>query len=181
MLLRTWMVVWKEFLQIRRDPRMLVVVIVIPVLMLLLYGYAINLDVNHLAFAILDDDRSAASRELIGDFENSGYFDVVAYPRDRKTAENLLDCGTARAVLAIPPTYALDLSAGRTGQIQLLVDGSDSTTANTAIGYVSAIVRERSTTVMLDWLRKSGINPDRSFQPIDHRIRYWYNPELKSP
>ncbi|MFZ2959375.1 MAG: ABC transporter permease [Candidatus Ozemobacteraceae bacterium] len=181
MLLRTWMIVWKELLQIRRDPRMLIVVIVIPVLMLILYGYAINLDVNHLAFAVLDDDRSDQSREFVGAFENSGYFDIVAHPHDRREAEEMLDRGNARAVLFIPPTFARDLAAGNSAQVQLLVDGSDSTTANTAIGYVSAIVRERSTMVTLDWLRKAGKNPERTFIPVDHRVRYWYNPELKSP
>lgn len=181
MLLRIWMIIWKEFLQIRRDPRMLAVVIVIPCLMLLIYGYAINLDVDNLRLGILDEDRSRESRDLFGAFVNSGFFELTATPASRGEIDRLLETGDCRAVVIIPVGYARKLSEGRVGEVQVLVDGSDSTNANTSIGYVRQIARQRSLEVTMRFLQRSGIDARKTFLPIDHRVRYWYNPELKSP
>jgi ABC-2 type transport system permease protein len=173
MLQRIIMIIWKEFVQISRDPRMLGVVIVLPIFMLLLYGYAINLDVKHVRLAVYDQDGSQASRELVGAFTRSQYFDMAVQAWDERAVTQALDAGKARVALIIPATYSADLARGRRATVQVLVDGSDSTTASTAIGYLAGIVQSQNLQVSLQTLERAG-------QPVEHRARFWYNPELRS-
>jgi ABC-2 type transport system permease protein len=188
MILRTWMIAWKESIQILRDARSLVVVIVLPVLMLIIYGYAINLDVRHVRLAVYDQDRTRASRDLIGAFTRSGRFDAVAYPSAAPGAgpdshgqvTQALDEGDARIALVIPIHFAADLSRGRVVPVQLIIDGSDSTTASTAIGYAAAILQQQSVLISLEAVRRTGLATGDSVLPLDARMRFWYNPELKS-
>lgn len=179
MLLRTWMITWKEFVQIFRDPRTLGIVVLLPVLMLILYGYAINLDVDHIWLAVYDQDRSQASRDLIGRFTHGRYFTLVKYASSTREATDALDRGTARAALVIPTTYAEDLASGRVARVQVIVDGADSTTASTAIGYVSALLQQQSMQVAVDALSREGLAVQAA-APVDARFRYWFNPELRS-
>ena len=180
MWLRTRMVMWKEFKQIFRDPRLLVVVVVMPIMMLLIYGYAINLDVRHLKLAIYDQDRSQASRELIATFDHNEYFDITAYPRSYDEITRLLDSSRARVVLVIPVSYSRDLARGETVPVQVLVDGSDSTTASTAIGYLGLALQQHSAQISLEALQRQGLRSSSAVAPVDNRLRYWYNPELRS-
>jgi len=179
-ILRTWMIAWKESIQILRDARSLVVVIVLPVLMLIIYGYAINLDVRHVRLAVYDQDRTRASRDLIGAFTRSGRFDVTAYIESTRQIAKALDEGDARIALVIPIHFAADLSRGRAVPVQLIVDGSDSTTASTAIGYAAAIIQQQSVLISLEAVRRTGLATGDSVLPLDARMRFWYNPELKS-
>ena len=179
MLLRTWMIIWKEFVQISRDARTLAIVVLLPVMLLVIYGYAINLDVNHLRLAVYDQDNSYQSRDLIGAFSHGEYFDIVASVRSNRAVTEALDDSLAKAVLVIPPTYARDLASNRVAEVQLLVDGSDSTTSSTAIGYANAIVQQQSAKITVAALQRRGITPPAA-APIDARFRYWYNPELRS-
>jgi len=135
---RTGIIAWKECIQIVRDWRTLVVVIVLPVLMLILYGYAINFDLRHIALGVQDEDRSPASRRLVDAFDRGENFAVAAALASPAATTQALDAGAVRAVLVIPSGYAADLAAGRTAIVQLLVDGADSTSATTAIGYAGA-------------------------------------------
>ncbi len=177
---RTWIIAWKEFVHILRDPRTLAVVLVLPVLMLILYGYAINLDVKHVKLGVLDRDRSEASRDLVGAYAHGERFDVTAYLEDERAVTRALDRGQVRAVLVIPPTYSRDLAQGRTARVQLLVDGSDSTAASTAIGYAQGIALSHSARITLEALRKTGWEGRISYPPVEARARFWYNPELRS-
>lgn len=179
MLLRTWMIMWKELIQISRDPRLLGIVVVLPLFMITLYGYAINLDVRHVRLAVYDQDRTRASRDLINTFTRSSYFDLVAYPSSYDAAGALLDGARARIVLVIPRRFADALAHGRVTQVQVLVDGSDSTTANTALGYIAQVVQQYSAGVTVRALHRAGITGGTAL-PIDNRLRYWYNPELRS-
>jgi ABC-2 type transport system permease protein len=179
-ILRTWMITWKEFVQIVRDARTLAVVVALPVLMLILYGYAINLDVKHLRLAVLDWDRSQASRDLIGVFSHGEYFDITAYPDSYDAVTEALDRGRVKAALVIPAAYSSDLASGRSVAVQLLVDGSDSTAASTAIGYAEAIIRRHSADITLAALQRAGLAAGVSYPPVDARVRFWYNPELRS-
>ena len=179
MLLRTWMIIWKEFVQISRDARTLAIVVLLPVMLLVIYGYAINLDVNHLRLAVYDQDNSYQSRDLIGAFSHGEYFDIVASVRSNRAVTEALDDSLAKAVLVIPPTYARNLASNRVAEVQLLVDGSDSTTSSTAIGYANAIVQQQSAKITVAALQRRGITPPAA-APIDARFRYWYNPELRS-
>ncbi len=177
---RTGIIAWKEFIQIVRDWRTLVVVIVLPVLMLILYGYAINFDLRHVALGVQDEDRSPASRRLADAFSRGENFDVVAAPASPAATTLALDAGAVRAVLVIPRGYAADLAGGRTAIVQLLVDGADSTSATTTIGYAGAIVREHSGTIAIEALRRRGLLVRDGFPPLEMRARFWYNPEQKS-
>lgn len=176
MLLRTWMITWKEFKQISRDPRMLTVVILIPLFMLLLYGYAINLDVTHLRLAVYDQDRSRQSREVIAAFTRSGYYTQTAVLFSHRDVAARLDNGSAQLVLSIPPTFSADLANGRTATVQLLIDGSDSTVASTAIGYATQIIQEQSMRMAVAAIPGAPV----AMRPIELRSSYRYNPELRS-
>jgi ABC-2 type transport system permease protein len=180
MLLRTWMIIWKEFIHIFRDWRALAVVIILPVLMLVLYGYAINLDVKHLKLVVYDQDHSQESRDLAGAFSRGEYFDIVAHLDDYDEVTAALDRGWAKAAIVVPIRFAADLASGRTPRVLLIIDGSDSATATTAVGYAKAILQQHSSRLALQALRRRGLRPDESFPPVDLRLRVWYNPELKS-
>lgn len=177
---RTWIIAWKECVHILRDPRTLAVVLVLPVLMLILYGYAINLDVKHVKLGVLDRDRSQASRDLVGAYSHGERFDVAAYLDDERAATEALNRGLVRAVLVIPPRYSADLAEGRRAKVQLLVDGSDSTAATTAIGYAEAIALAHSARITLEALAEMGSAGRISYPPVEARMRFWYNPELRS-
>jgi ABC-2 type transport system permease protein len=174
------MVCWKEFVQILRDMRTLAVVVVLPVLMLVLYGYAVNLDVRHVRLAVYDQDRTRESRDLIGAFSRSERFDVVAYLDSDHQVTEALDDGRARIALVIPLRYSANLARGRVVPFQLIVDGSDSTTASTAIGYANAIVQQQSARISLAAVQRAGLAAGGAVIPVDARMRFWYNPELKS-
>ncbi len=177
---RTGIIAGKEFIQIVRDWRTLAVVIVLPVLMLVLYGYAINFDLRRIALGVQDEDRSPASRRLVDAFERGENFAVVAALASPAAATRALDAGAVRAVLVIPRGHAADLAAGRTAIIQLLVDGADSTSATTTIGYAGAIVREHSGATTIEALRRRGLLVRDGFPPLEMRARFWYNPEQRS-
>lgn len=163
---KVWSVAWKELLQSARDPLSLGMLLGVPCMMLLLYGYAVNFDVRHVALAVQDNDRSAASRDLIASFVNSTYFDLVADLPAGADLQRFTERRKARAVLVIPEGTGRDLAAGETVKLQLLLDGVDSNTATTVLGYASALV--------------SAANANGRLPPIDVEPRVWYNPELKS-
>jgi ABC-2 type transport system permease protein len=162
----------KEIIQLRRDPRSLVLAFLLPVFLVVLFGYAISWDVEHIKLAAVDYDNSARSRELLDTYYSSRYFDKVAVLDRSGDLDDLIDRGTAQVVLVIPPTYAADLDAGRGAVVQAIVDGSDANTATIALNYLRAIAREYSVDVLLH-----GKQPDL---PVEARIRIWYNEELSS-
>jgi ABC-2 type transport system permease protein len=177
---RIGIIAWKEFIQIVRDWRTLAVVVVLPVLMLIIYGYAINFDLRHVALGVQDEDRSPASRRLLDAFSRGENFDIAAYVDSPAAATRALDAGEVRAVLVIPRGYDADLAAGRTAVVQVLVDGADSTSATTTIGYADAIVREHSGATTIAALRRRGMVVRDGFPPLEMRARFWYNPEQRS-
>jgi ABC-2 type transport system permease protein len=129
----------KEFLQVFRDPRMLVIIFVIPCLQTIVIGYAVTLDVRDVRTAVCDLDNSVDSRELISRFAGSGYFEIVARPSTDDEIAGLLDRGRVSVVLRINAGFAEDLRAGRTAGLQILVDGTDSNTAGIVLSYASRI------------------------------------------
>src|SRR5262249_27802246 len=146
----------KEFLQIRRDPLSLLMLLGLPAFMLVLYGFALNFDVRHVKLAVQDRDRSAASRALIADFVRSTYFDLAAAPRPGDDLERLTERGKALAVLVIPEGYGQDLAGGRTAPVQLLLDGADSGTATTILGYADALVGESNSEALRRTVVRAG-------------------------
>jgi ABC-2 type transport system permease protein len=171
---KLWSVAWKELIQSARDPLSLGMLLGVPCMMLLLYGYAVNFDVRHVALAVEDNDKSAASRELVASFVNSTYFDQVADLPAGADLRRLTERRQARAVLVIPEGAGRDLAAGQTVELQLILDGVDSNTATTALGYASALIAAAN----VERLSEAGGKVELT--PIDFEPRVWYNPELKS-
>lgn len=174
---RTWAVVRKELRQIRRDPLSLLVLAGLPAFLLVVYGFALNFDVRHVALAVQDRDRSAASRDLAAAFVNSTYFDLVASPGAGEDLERLTQERRVRAVLVVPEGFGRTLAEGRTAAVQLLLDGADASTATTVLGYAGTLVAERNLELLTGALAQAGLErpPGIRYEP-----RVWYNPELQS-
>ncbi len=164
MIARVWSVVVKEFIQIRRDRRTLAIVLVLPVMQLVLFGYAINTTVDHIPTVVLDESRDAQSRKFLASFFNTGYFDRVSQATSLDEVRQAIDDGTAHVGIVVPPTFSHDLVAGRPAQTQLLVDGSDPNTAQTALLVGSTVAQSGAT----------------SGQAIDLRPVVLYNPAMQS-
>jgi drug efflux transport system permease protein len=152
----------KELRQIRRDRRTLMTIVFVPAFFLLLYGYALNWDIKHIALAVQDRDQTAQSRALVSAFVNSSYFDRVADVWSPGEIDRLLDVDRALAVLVVPEGFGRDLTSGRTPQVQLLINGENANTATTVMGYAGNIVRSSGAALIT----------------VEPRI--WYNPELRS-
>jgi ABC-2 type transport system permease protein len=169
---RLWAMARKETIQLRRDRRSLLLAFALPLLLLLLFGYAIVWDVRDIALAVVDQDGSAESRELVDGFLSSGYFELVARPASPTAAADLFAGDRARLVLVVPPDFSADLGAGRTARIQVLLDGSDANTATIALAYAEAVARTFGQRVVL---RGEPLN-----LPLTADSRVWYNEELAS-
>ena len=172
-------IIRKEFLQLRRDPRLLRVVIVAPVLQLLIFGYAATTDVHHISTAVYDEDRSQASRALVQQFTESGYFDYDYSISSPKEMDALLDAGQAQMALHIPPRFSEDLAHNHLARVQLVLDGSDSMTAGIISGYASGAIARYSQQLAVTRLERLRRTLPQ-VPAIDARLRVWYNPELKS-
>jgi len=176
---KVFAVAWKEVRQIRRDPLSLLMLLGIPAFMLVVFGYAISFDVEHVPLGVQDRDLSRSSRELVDAFTASGRFDLAGYfPRDAALSR-ALETGRVRLVLVIPEGYGEDVAAGRRAAVQVLLDGTDSNSATTALGYASGIVRAANAKLLVSALRKAGLEAALE-AAIDFEPRVWYNPELES-
>jgi ABC-2 type transport system permease protein len=182
MLTRPLVIAWKELLQLRRDRMTLAMMAVLPIVQLLLFGYAINTDVRHIPTVIYDQDHSAVSRELARSLSVTGFYDLLGEVRGYAEIERALRSGRARAALVIPASYASNLRAGRTSQLQLVVDGSDPQTVGSAINTASGLIAARSSQLMLAKLTRLGAAPHGSaaLQPLELEPSTWYNPELRT-
>jgi drug efflux transport system permease protein len=165
----------KEFRQIVRDRRSLMILLFIPVFFLLLYGYALNFDIRHIAIAVEDRDVTPESRRLISAFVNSGYFDLAAQTHSREEARRLMDDNTVRALVVIPEGLGRDVRTGRGSSVQIVINGDNATTATTVMGYAVAIVRGVSADLTLERFGLPAVAP-----PIMAEPRVWFNPELRS-
>ena len=162
----------KELRQILRDRRTLLILVFIPALFLLLYGYALNFDIRHIALAVDDRDGSAQSRSVISAFVNSGYFDLIATVHSPDEIERLVNLNRARAVLVIPEGFAREMSSDRAGEVQVIIDGDNANTATTVLGYATNLLRA----VGADLSPSTVVRP----APLAVEPRIWYNPELRS-
>jgi ABC-2 type transport system permease protein len=168
----------KETLHLLRDPRSLGMAVAIPMLLLVLFGYALTLDVDDVPLAVWDQDGTPASRELVSRFEASRYFSLRGHKGGYPELEREIDSGRALMALVVPVGFGGEVAAGRTARVQLLVDGSDSNTATLAIGYAEAAVAGYSRDVALDALRRIGAQEAR--RPIQLQPRVWFNADLES-
>jgi drug efflux transport system permease protein len=169
----------KELIQALRDKRMRATLIIPPVFQLIIFGYAANLDVKHIRTAVRDLDQSVDSRDLISRFRQSKYFDILFYPQRQQDTERLMLNGDVTLSLEIPPDFSRKLKKGDTATVQILVDGTESNTAMIALGYVSKILGDHSTSVMIQRLNREGrIGFEEAGVELEHRI--WFNPNLES-
>src|SRR5437660_4832829 len=134
----------KEFIQALREPRMRVLLFVPPMIQLLVFGFAVNLDVDHVRIAWMDMDRTPMSRELRARFEGSGRFDVVAEPVNEEQVQRVLDRSEAQAVVRVLPDFERDIRRGRPTEVQVLVDGTNSNTASILSSYAGSILADFS-------------------------------------
>ncbi|MBM3770396.1 MAG: ABC transporter permease [Acidimicrobiia bacterium] len=169
---RVRFLVWKELIELRRDPRLLAVVIVTPMVQLILLGYAATTDVRNVPLVIADADRSRASRELVQRFDASKSFTLVSVVTDAGEAGDYLENGRARMALAIPPGFGERLAGGRVETIQLLADGSDANSAGVALGYANSLLAAYAR----ELAQSGGTLPGT----IEGRVRVWFNPRLES-
>lgn len=175
-----WAVAKKEWTHLRRDPQSLGVILLLPIVTLILYGYAINFDLKHIPLAILDRDHTPRSRALSEAFQGTEYFRYGGGVGSEADVERLFDKGIVRAVIVIPHGFDSDLSAGRTAKLQAIYDGSDSTTAGVAIAYadaeINAFLAQQGADASLKRVPRAMQNqPSISIAP-----RILYNPELNS-
>ncbi|HUL52883.1 MAG TPA: ABC transporter permease [Opitutaceae bacterium] len=175
---RLWAVARKEGLHIRRDPRSLILAIGIPMLMIILFGFALTVDVDHVPLVAWDQSGTAASREFLAQFTGSRYFDfqgtVAGYPE----LERAIDRRDAYLGLVIPPEFAARLDAGRPAEVQAIIDGSDSNTAAIVLGYAQAVTGGFNQRVALAQVRRLAGSPP--VPPLDLRPRVWFNADLES-
>ena len=175
---RVWAVARKEFLHVLRDPRSLGMAVAIPILMLVLFGYALTLDVDRVPLVVWDQSGSPASRRLVSRFDGSRYFSRVGDVDNYRDLERAIDTRRALVALVIPTDFAQRMEAGRDAPVQLILDGSDSNTATIALGYAEALVEGFSQEVVLEHVRRLGASLPPG--PLDVRLRVWFNEELES-
>jgi ABC-2 type transport system permease protein len=172
-----WRVIVKEFLQIRRDRRMIPVIFVAPVVQVVVFGFAVNTDVTDVPTVLVDQDRSATSRDLASRFVQSGYFEIVATEERADAVDRWLVTSRAQMGLVIPAGFGAALAAGRSGALQIVADGSDAASANVAIGYAGALVSGYGAELSLRRLAGRGL-PRIGHAELVPRV--FYNPDLKS-
>jgi len=168
-----WPMLWKEFIQMRRDRLTLGMMVGIPAIQLLLFGYAIQTEVRHLPTVVLDESRTSESRALIDVMRNTGSFDIIGRVTDRAALEAAIESGRARAALVIPPQYLSDLRRGRTARAQMIVDAADPLGSNTAMSGTALAGAARASALAA---RNGGAAAPR----LEVRVRPWYNPGLRS-
>ncbi|MDD5468139.1 MAG: ABC transporter permease [Anaerolineales bacterium] len=169
----------KEFIQIRRDPRILILVIVLPVMQLLLLGYSATNDVRNVPLAVFDQDRGSAARALLDAYRAADYFKLAYEVDSLQELRKMIDAGRARAGLVIPPGYSDAVLGGGSAQVAFVLDGSDPTVASTALSAAKLIGQEHATQIMAERLARRG-QPFLVQAPVDVRTQVWYNPDLVS-
>ncbi|MGB9875594.1 MAG: ABC transporter permease [bacterium] len=168
----------KEFVHILRDPISLSVIIVLPVLLLFLFGYAVSSDVKHISTVLLDLDETNESFNLSQHFFQSGYFDLTYKVSNLEELSQLIDSGKAKCGLVIPNKFSYYLSRGQKAEVQVLIDGSNPTMAQTALFSAQAIVQDFN--VQLSAQMASRLGTEIKFVPVNLESRVWYNPSLES-
>ncbi|HLG60007.1 MAG TPA: ABC transporter permease [Vicinamibacterales bacterium] len=172
---KTLAVARKEMRQIARDRRTLLILLFVPVFFLLVYGYALNFDIRHVRIAVQDNDRSTASRDLIANFVNSGYFDLYGDAPTDTAISQLVDRNEVRGVLVIPARFGVDVANGRPTSVQFIVNGDNANTATTVVGYARGLISATSARYEIQARLGAPQGPLLTVEP-----RVFYNPELRS-
>lgn len=169
----------KEYVHIRRDPRMLFAVLGMPILQLLLFAYAIGFDVDNVPTLLLDGDRTTASREYLSAYEQSPFFDVIGRVDSQDQIDDAFDRSEARIAVVVAPGFGRDITRGEQGRVAVQIDGSEPNSAQLGQTYVIALNRQLGRDVFVDWAEVRALDA-ASFGSVDPQIRMWYNPERRS-
>jgi len=169
----------KEFIQLRRDRRMVMTALIPPLIQLIAFGYVASTDIKHVSTAVIDRDRTAYSRNYVQGFRNSGYFNVDYYPANEKQLAGLIDNGKVKLGLSIPADFGKKIVRGESAPVQAVLDGSNSSAATIIQGYINQITFIDANTYLRGRLSRRGFSA-ADFALLDDNIRVWYNPELKS-
>jgi len=169
---RIRLLIWKEFTQLRRDPLLIRLLLLMPVLQLILFGYVVAVDVRNLSTAVVDLDHSSTSRALESAFSGSGYFTITQHVASEDDLRPLLDRGTVKVALVIPEGTEARLTRGETAPIGIIVDGSDSQISAVGSGYASQIVAQFNTQ------RRDDLGIQVAAPSVDARVRVMFNPTL---
>ncbi|MEI6740651.1 MAG: ABC transporter permease [Gemmatimonadaceae bacterium] len=167
-----WPMLWKEFVQLRRDRLTLAMMTGLPAIQLLLFGYAIQTDVRKLPTVVLDESRSSESRRLVQVLQNTDNFRVVASVQSRTEAQDWIERGAARVALVVPPDYARHIHRGTTATAQLLIDAADPQSSGAAMSGAQLAAQARSTQLLATRMTVRA--------PVEIRVRPWYNPAQRS-
>jgi len=171
---RLFSLIRKEFIQIVRDPRTLILTLIYPVVMLFLLGYAITNDVRNIPLAVLDRDRTGQSRALLDAYRASDYFKLEYYITSEDEMNYLIESNQARAAVIIPPNYGREIVAGRVGQIAFIIDGSDPNVSGTALTAAIMVGQSQSTKIVA----QRTMRETQTQMPVDVRTQVWYNPGM---
>jgi ABC-2 type transport system permease protein len=177
-LIRIFSIADKEWTQIRRDPRSLYISMISPVIFTLLFGYALTVDVKNVNMAVFDQDKTSTSRKFLEEFSHTEYLKINQYVSNYNEIDRLINTEEIKLAIIIPRNFEKYFKTGKKVDIQLIADGSDSTSASVAMGYVKAIVANYNIDMKMKELKKIGIAETRV--PVEARSRIWYNPELQS-
>ncbi len=172
-------IIIKEFLQLKRDPRLFGIIFIAPILQLILFGYAANLDINNINTVVYDQDNTVTSRDFINKFQSSEYFSVNNYADSYEQVTDCIDKGKDLWALVIPKDFEKKLERSQQANVQAIFDGSDGNKAGIAAGYVSNLVSSYSQNILLEAKNKSGLKIALSGM-ITPELRVWYNPDLKT-
>jgi ABC-2 type transport system permease protein len=176
---RLFSLVRKEFIQIIRDPRTLLLVLLIPVMQLFLLGYAATNDVRNVPLAVYNQDRGPASRDLLDAYRSADYFRYAYDVDSEESLRNLIDAGKARAGIIIPPDYSEQIESTGSAQVAFVLDGSDPTIASTSLSAALLIGQQHSTRILAERLARRGFSITGQL-PLEIRSQVWYNPDLVS-
>jgi ABC-2 type transport system permease protein len=168
----------KEFIHVLRDPRALGIAIVLPMIMLMIFGYALTLDLDRVPLGIWDQSHTPQSRELISRFEGSRYFSVVTRPETYREIETSMAERQTLMALVIPVEFGRQVASGRKTQVQVVADGSDANTTTLALSYAETIVRTYSQSILVDKARRLTGRPPAL--PLELRPRAWFNTDMES-
>ena len=180
MLRRIIAVMYKEWLHIARDRIALLMLIFFPVFVLFLFGFAINLDINHIRLAVFDRDQSQLSRRLCDKFIQSCYYDLVERVHAIEQITSYVDTRKAKVALHIPLHFSRDIRWDRATPVQIIIDAADNNTANIILGYSSAVMATVSREMLEELIVSRAMNLPAPLPGIDLLPAIWYNPELKT-
>jgi len=168
----------KEFYHLIRDFRSLYMAFLMPLLLILLFGYALSLDVDNVSVVVVDHDRSPLTRDLLSKLNASPYFNITGYPLDISSAASYLDKGGATIAIIFPPDFSEKIKSDNDSPLQIIMDGADPNYATISRGYIESFIENYNNTLLNDYLNRTGM--ERLNIPVNGRVRIWFNEELES-